>query len=158
MSSIEGKMEIRAIVLRDLDAMFSIDKEIRATGKTITYANLTTEEIFSKDRKAAYLTKLLDFGLVAELDGQVRGFILGEVAHLREAAVELGVILIIGVHPDCQRRGIAVNLVNALGDKYRSKGIKRMRVAIDERDKGLIAFFERMGFRVGRLLAYTKIL
>ena len=158
MSSLEGKIEIRPIVLRDLDAMFSIDKEIRAAGKTITYANLTTEEIFSKDRKAADLTKLLGFGLVAEVDGQVCGFILGEIVHLRDAAIELGVILIIGVHPDYQLRGIAVNLVNALSEKYRSTGIKRIRVAVDERDKDLIAFFERMGFRVGHLLVYSKIL
>ena len=158
MSSVESKIEIRPIVLQDLDAIFSVDKEIRAAGKTITYANLTTEQIFSKDRKAADVAKLLDLGFVAEVDGHIRGFILGEVARLREAAIELGVILIIGVHPDYQRKDIAANLVNALSEKYRSKGITRMRIGVDERDKDLLAFVEHMGFRIGHLLVYSKTL
>ena len=158
MNNIEGKTEVRPVVLQDLDAIFSIDKEIRAVGKAITYANLTTEQIFNKKSRIEEISKLFGLGFVAEVDGQVHGFVLSEVAHLRAPAIELGVILIIGVHPDYQRKGIATKLVNTLAEKYRSKGIKRMRIAIDERDKDLISFIEHMGFRIGRLLTYSKTL
>jgi GNAT superfamily N-acetyltransferase len=158
------------MTLEDLDAVFTIDRKIRERGKAITYANLTTERIFTIDRKASRLTRpvsyvdlitgdvsgLLDFGLVAEMEGHVRGFILGRVAHVGEAATEVGQILILGVHPDYWRKGIAGELVKAICEKYRSKGIRTVRIGIDQRDKELEAFFENMGFSVGHLIDYSK--
>jgi GNAT superfamily N-acetyltransferase len=158
MSSVEGKVEIRPITFQDIDAISLVEKKIRAAGKTITYANLTTEQIFSKRIEIGTISRLFDFGFVAEVDGQVCGFILGELAHLRESAIELCVILIIGVLPDYQQKGIAAKLVDAVAERCRAKGITRMRIGIDERDKDLITFIEHLGFRVGRLLIYSKIL
>jgi ribosomal protein S18 acetylase RimI-like enzyme len=158
--------------LKDTDAMLSIDREIRAAGKAITYANLRIEQILSPGRKvspqetlssyvdwiAGNVAGLLDFSFVAEVDGQVRGFILGQVARLRESATELGIIHVIGVPPDYQRKGIGAKLIDALADKYRSKGIKIMRTGVDHRDKSLIGLVEHMGFGVGRLIVYSKVL
>lgn len=172
MGNAQGKVEIRPMILGDIDAMFSIDKKIRAAEKAITYANLTTEHIFTIDRKASLLRRptsyvdlitgdvagLLDYGFVAEVDGHVRGFVLGRLVHIGEAAAEEGQIVIVGVHPDYQREGVASKLVSALLEKYRSKGIKTVRVAIDERDKDLLEFAKHMGFSVGRLIEYSKTL
>jgi len=172
MSSAEGKVEVRPMTLEDTDAMLSIDRKIRAVGKAITYANLTTEYILSTGRKVSHrgsptnyvdsiagsAAGLLDFSFVAEVDGQVRGFILGQVARLRQAATQFGVIQMIGVHPDYQRKGIGIKLVNALADKYRSTGIKTMRIGIAYRDKSLLSLVEHMGFGVDRLIVYSKTL
>jgi GNAT superfamily N-acetyltransferase len=172
MSSNELKIHPRCMTLDDLDAIFSIDRKIREKGKAITYANLTTERIFTIDRKASRLTRpvsyadlitgdvsgLLDLGCVAEIDGHVRGFILGRIAHVGEGASEVGVILILGVHPDYWRKGVAKELVNTLCEKYRAKGIKMVRIGIDQRDKDLISFFESMGFGVGHFIDYSKTL
>ena len=172
MRRVEGTIEIRPMILEDLKAILLLDKEIRTTGKAITYANLTTEYILSAGRKVSYqesptsyvssitgnVAALLDFSFVAEVDCQVCGFILGQVARLREAATELGIIQMIGVHPDYQRKGIGAKLVNALADKCRSKGIKIMRIGIDHRDKSLLNLVEHMDFGVGRLIVYSKVL
>ncbi len=172
MSSNELEINFRSMTLDDLDAIFSIDRKIREKGKAITYANLTTERIFTIDRKASRLTRpvsyvdlitgdvsgLLELGCVAEIEGHVRGFILGRLAHVGEGATEAGVILILGVHPDYWRKGVAKGLVNTLCQKYRAKGIKNVRIGIDERDKDLIFFFESMGFAVGHLIDYAKTL
>jgi GNAT superfamily N-acetyltransferase len=158
------------MTLEDLDAIFSIDRKIRERGKAITYANLTTERIFTIDRKGSRMTRpvsyvdlitgdisgLLDLGLVAEIEGHVRGFLLGRLTHVGEAATEVGQILILGVHPDYWRKGIAAELVNAVCEKYRSKGIRTVHIGIDQRDKDLEAFFEHMGFSVGHLIDYAK--
>jgi len=158
------------MVLGDLDALFFIDHKIRGLGKAVTYANLTTEHIFAIDRKVSRLkrpisyvdlitgdvTGLLELGLVAEVEGHVRGFILGRVAEVGEHATPVGLILILGVHPEYQRNGIATQLVNALYDRYRSKGIKTVRIGIDQRDKELLSFFEHMGFNAGHLIDYAK--
>ena len=172
MRAVEGKIAVRPMAVGDIEAVLSVDRAVRAAGKAITYANLTTEYILSIDRRVTHeesptsyvdsitgnVAALLDFSFVAEVDGQVRGFILGQIAHLREAATEFGVIQMIGVHPDYQRKRIGISLLNALADKYRSKGIKTMRIGIDYRDKDLRSLIEHMGFGVGRLVVYSKIL
>ena len=170
MAHSELKVKVRSMTLEDLDAVFSIDRKIRERGKAITYANLTTERIFTIDRISSRMTRpvsyidlitgdvsgLLDLGLVAEIEGHVRAFILGQVTHVGEAATEVGQILILGVHPDYWRKGIAGELVRAILEKYRSKAIRTARIGIDQRDKDLATFFERMGFNVGHLIDYAK--
>jgi len=167
-----SEIVIRPMNLGDLDVMFSIDRKIRATGEVITYAKLTTEHIFAIDRKSRRqarptgyadlitgdVTGMLGLSFVAEVDGHVRGFILGDIAHIDDAATEVGTILMLGVHPEYQRRGIATKLVNALLDKYHSKGIKKVRLGINTRDRGVVAFAEHMGFSTGHFVLYTKTL
>jgi GNAT superfamily N-acetyltransferase len=172
MSIAKVETKVRPMMLEDLDAIFSIDRKIRGMGKAITYANLTTEHIFTIDRHVGYQAKpinyvdlirgdvsgLLEFGLVAEVEGHVRGFLLGRTSHVGETASQVGEILILGVNPDYQRKGIAIELVNAICERYRSKGIKRVRIGIDQRDKDLLDFCEHMGFSVGHLIDYSKTL
>ena len=170
MITTKAEAKVRPMALEDLDAIFFIDHQIRKSGKAITYANLTTEHIFTIDRHVGRLAKpisyvdlihgdvsqLLRFGLVAEVEGHVRGFILGRLAHVGEAPAEAGEILILGVHPDYERRGVATAMVNALCDKFRSEGMKRVRIEIDQRDKDLLGFVEGMGFGVGHRIDYSK--
>lgn len=173
MSTVKTEVKVRPMNLEDLDAIFSIDHKIRATGKAITYANLTTEHIFTIDRHAATrlpkpisyvdlitgdVSELLDFGFVAEVEGHVRGLILGRMAQVDEAPTHMGLILILGVHPDYWRRGIATELVKAICDRYRSRGIRTVRIGVDQRDKELIGFVERAGFGVGHRIDYTRTL
>ena len=172
MSTGEVDMKVRPVTLEDLDAILAIDRRIRRAGKAVTYANLTTERIFSIDRKVtrrssatSYLdlitgdvSELLELGLVAEVEGRVRAFILGGIEHVGKAGSQVGVIRILGVHPDFWRRGIAAHLVNSICEKYRSKGVRRVHVRIDQRDKDLLGFFEHMSFQAGHLIDFTKTL
>jgi GNAT superfamily N-acetyltransferase len=68
--------------------------------------------------------------------------------YVGEGATEVGVVLILRVHPDYWGKGVAKKLVNALCDKYRGGGFKKVRIGIDPCDKDLISFFESMGFGV----------
>jgi GNAT superfamily N-acetyltransferase len=167
----QDKIEVRPIKPEDIDPILSIDKEIRAAGNVITYRNLTAEYILSAGRgkppqksPASYVKSLtgdaaplLNLSFVAEVNGQVRGFILGQVARVRESATEVGIIQMIGVYPDYQRRGIGSRLVSALADKFRSQGIKVMRIGVDYRDKSLLGLVEHAGFGVDRLVVYSMV-
>lgn len=166
------EVKVRPLTLGDIDAILVIDHRIRKAGKAITYAYLTTERIFSIDRHVGRLARpvsyvdlirgdvseLLELGVVAEVEGHVRGFILGRIAHAGGAATEIGIISILGVHPEYQGRGIGTKLVDAICNKFRSKGIKRVRIDVDRRDKDLVSFVECMGFDVGHLIDYSKAL
>jgi ribosomal protein S18 acetylase RimI-like enzyme len=172
MTTTKAEVDVRPMTLEDPDAIFFIDHEIRRKGQAITYANLTTERVFAIDRHVGRLAKpvsyidlikgdvsdILALSFVAKVEGHVRGFILGRIAHAGETATEIGTIAIVGVHPDYQQRGIAAQLVNILCKKYLSRGIKTVRIDVDRRDKELLNFVERMGFGVGHLIDYHKVL
>jgi ribosomal protein S18 acetylase RimI-like enzyme len=66
------------------------------------------------------------------------------------------VIQIFGVDPQYQRQGIAFKLFQALLDKTRSKGIKLVRVMVEERDGELQGFFKRLGFDPSRHIDFSK--
>lgn len=61
-----------------------------------------------------------------------------------------------GVDPQYQGQGIAGKLIQALLDKTRSKGIKLVRVMVEERDGELQGFFKRPGFDRGRHIDFSK--
>ena len=170
MATVKSETKLRPVTLEDLDVIFFIDHEIRRSGKAITYANLTTERIFTIDRHVGRLAKpasyadlitgdvseLLNLSFVAEVERHVRGFILGRVGQIGVPPTDVGLILILGVHPEYWQRGIATQLVNTIYEKFRSKGIKKVRIDVDQRDKQLLGFVEHIGFSVGHLIDYSK--
>lgn len=148
MCSTEGKVTIRPMEPEDIDAILTIDRKITGVRRAITYTDLIT----------GYLGGTLDLSFVAEINGQVAGLIMARLAYVGEPVTEVGLIQILGVDPDYQRRGIATKLVNVMLEHCKSKGVKTVRVTIKERDSQMRGFFERMGFSRGQLIDYSKIL
>ncbi|GAI08300.1 unnamed protein product [marine sediment metagenome] len=101
---------------------------------------------------------VLDLSFVAEVDGQVAGFILARRAYVGEPVTEVGLIQILGVDPDYWHQGIASKLVNELLDACQSKKLNAVRIMVNERDSQLQGLFAHMGFRRGQLIDYTKTL
>jgi ribosomal protein S18 acetylase RimI-like enzyme len=131
----------------DITDVLAIDRKISGVRRAITYTDLITGD----------LGGLLDLSFVAEVNGQVAGFIVARHSYVG-ATGEAGFIYVLGVDPDYWRQGIAAKLVNALLERCRSKGIKTARVMINERDSQLQGFFTSMGFRRGQLIDFTKTL
>jgi ribosomal protein S18 acetylase RimI-like enzyme len=132
----------------DIADVLGIDRKISGVRRAITYTDLITGD----------LDGVLGLSFVAEVSGEVAGFILARHAYVGEPVVEVGLIQILGVDPDYWRQGIATKLVNALLEHCRSKGLKTVRLMVNERDSQLQGFFASMGFRRGHLIDYTKTL
>jgi ribosomal protein S18 acetylase RimI-like enzyme len=132
----------------DIDSVLAIDRKITGVRRAVTYTDLITGD----------LGGVLALSVVAEVNGQVAGFILARRAYVGEPVTEAGLIQILGVDPDYWRQGIATKLVNALLDTCRSKKLSAVRIIIDERDSQLQGLFEHLGFRRGELIDYTKTL
>jgi len=151
MTSLErGKprVRIRPMEHEDIDSVLAIDRKITGVRRAVTYTDLITGD----------LGGVLALSVVAEVNGQVAGFILARRAYVGEPVTEAGLIQILGVDPDYQRQGIATKLVNALLDTCRSKKLSAVRIIIDERDSQLQGLFEHLDFRRGELIDYTKTL
>ena len=142
----EANIRIRPMEPEDIDPVLAIDRKITGVRRAITYTDLITGD----------LGGVLGVSFVAEVSGQVAGFILARHALVEEPVVEIGLIQILGVDPDYQRQGIATKLVSALLERCHSKGLKTVRTMVNERDSQLQGFFQHLGFRRGQLIEYSK--
>ncbi len=144
----ERKIRIRPMEPEDIDSVLAIDRKISGVRRAVTYTDLITGD----------LGGVLDLSFVAEVDGQVAGFILARRAYVGEPVSEVGLIQILGVDPDYWHQGIASKLVTALLDNCQSKKLNAVRIMVKERDSQLQGLFAHMGFRRGQLIDYTKTL
>ncbi len=85
-----------------------------------------------------------DYCLVAEIDDQLAGFVLGSI--ISKDAVTYGYILWLGVNPAFQRRGIADSLVDKLIERLINDGAHIMMVDTDPENIPAVNFFTRKGF------------
>jgi ribosomal protein S18 acetylase RimI-like enzyme len=144
----EPKIRIRPMEHEDIDSVLAIDRKITGKRRAVTYTELITGD----------LGGALALSIVAEVDGVVQGFLLARRIYVVAPPGEVGLIQILGVDPDYQRRGIASKMVSALLDACRAKKLSAVRIMINSRDNQLVGLFEHLGFRRGELVDYTKTL
>jgi len=142
----ESKIRVRPMEPEDIDSVLAIDSKITGVRRAATYTDLIIGD----------LGKIPDLSFVAEVNGEVQGFILARRAYFGEPFAEVGLIQILGVDPDHWRRGIATQMVNALVETCQSKKLNAVRIMADESDDQLQNLFQRLGFRRGKLIDYTK--
>jgi len=144
----ESKIRIRPMEPEDIDSVLAIDRKITGVRRAATYTDLIIGD----------LGKIPDLSFVAEVNGEVQGFLLARRAYFGEPFTEVGLIQILGVDPDHWRWGIATSLINALVETCQSKKLSAVRIMVDENDSQLQSLFQRSGFRRGKLIDYTKTL
>lgn len=144
----ERKIRIRSMEPEDIDGVLAIDRKITGMRRATTYTDLLIGD----------LGKIPDLSFVAEVNGEVQGFLLARRAYFGEPFTEVGLIQILGVDPDHWRQGIASKLINALVETSQAKKLSAVRIMVDEKDDQLKALFSHMGFKRGQLIDYTKTL
>lgn len=85
-----------------------------------------------------------EYCLVAEVQDQLAGFILGTI--INKSAWTYGYITWLGVNPAFQRRGIADKLVDKLVERMIDDGARFMMVDTDPENVPAVKFFTRKGF------------
>ncbi len=85
-----------------------------------------------------------EYCLVAEIDGELAGFILGTI--ITKATWTYGYILWLGVNPKFQRRGVADKLVDKAISRMIEDGARFMLVDTDPANAPALKFFNRKGF------------
>jgi ribosomal protein S18 acetylase RimI-like enzyme len=98
----------------------------------------------------------LDLSLIAEAEGKPVGFIWSGLAHVGIPVDEVGIIYMLIVDPDYQKKGIASELVNALLKRCRDRKVNTVRAVINERHWELQNYFQKLGFHRSELAIYTK--
>jgi len=132
-------IKLRPITELDIEAVTEIDEKI--TGK---YKPDDWERRFGY-----YLRRDPELSLIAEEDGRVVGFMLGEVRAgefgLEEPA---GWIEVMGVDPECQGRSVGRELLGGMLANFRTRKATAVRTLVNEQSQAqLLAFFEKSDFQ-----------
>jgi ribosomal protein S18 acetylase RimI-like enzyme len=135
-----AKMNIRPLTLEDLDAIVEIDRKVLGKPR---------REYWKKQIEPPTLRYPLSC-LVAEYEGKVIGFIVGEVSGWEFGIPDtIGWISTIGVDPDYQHRGVARKLGQEYIKNLKAIGVRIIYTLVNWSDWDLLKFFRAMGFSRG---------
>ena len=142
MNSMEN-MKIRILRYEDLNAIVEIDQKVLGENRR-NYWERKLELMKSKSSQIS---------LVAELEGKVVAFILGDVSGWEFGVPEtIGWIDTIGVEPAHQKKGIATALAHELINNLRAMGVKTIYTLVSWNDWDLLQFFHAMEFTRGDMI------
>lgn len=94
--------------------------------------------------------------LVAELGGEVVGFVLGSVIDKARSAWRYGYVVWLGVDPATGRRGVASRLLARLTEEFVAEGARILLADTEASNEPAIAFFTRQGFAKQRQHVYLE--
>src|SRR5215210_3937503 len=108
-------------------------------------------------RVGYYLRRDPEASVVAEADGRVVGFMLGEVRS-GEFGIEepTGWVEHLGVDPEARGRAVGRRMLDAILEHFRERGAKSVRTLVDGENEELCGFFNSLGFQPSSLRAFTR--
>ena len=140
-------VRIRPVTELDIEAICRIDERI--TGK---YRPDVWE-----DRVVYFIRRDPDSSQVAEVDGKVVGFMLGEVRGGEFGMEEpTGWLEFFGVDPSARERGIGRGLTDALLAGFKKRGAHVARTMVRTQDAEIANFVAAMGFTAAPVSALEK--
>lgn len=144
-----GDVIIRPLNELDISGVTAIDEKVSGEYRPETW----------EARAGYYLRRDPETSAVAELDGKVVGFMLGEVRSgefgLEEAT---GWIEVMAVDPNVRGRSIGRLLADHVLTHFRGQGAKTVRTLVDEDMEGIAQFFTALGFEPASLKPFVKTL
>ncbi|MFH1350353.1 MAG: GNAT family N-acetyltransferase [Pseudomonadota bacterium] len=134
---------IRAMTVKDLDRIVEIDTKVLGKSRP-DYWEMKLELVEKRSPMSS---------LVAELNGHVVGFIIGDASGWEYGVPEnIGWIDTIGVDPSFQRKGIARMLMTEMVNNLKKVGVTTIYTFANWRDWSLLRFFDAIGFERGDMI------
>ncbi len=127
----------------DLDRLYEIESEC------------FKEEAFTKSQIARLLGDYNSISLVARVEGQIAGFVIGVIYADRKALH--GHIYTIEVLPAYRRRGIGEKLLLEIESVFRQKDVEASSLEVREDNAAAIGLYRKLGYdTVGKLKNYYR--
>jgi len=137
-------IRIRPLDELDLDAIVRIDERIGGIYRPDLW----------EQRVVYYLRRDPEASQVAEVDGKVVGFMLGEIRSGEFGLEEpSGWIERFGIDPDVRGRDLGRKMFDAMVRHFRAAGAASVRTLVDGRDASLAGFLKAIGFSPSPLQA-----
>ena len=140
-------IRIRPLDELDIGAIVGIDERIGGRYRP---------EVWER-RIGYYIRRDPEASQVAEADGKVVGFMLGEVRSGEFGLEEpTGWIEVLGVDPAYRSSGVGRRLAEAILGHFRKQGATTVRTLVDEGMEEIARFFASLGFEPAPLRPFVK--
>lgn len=140
---IAADVPIREARADDLQGIVAVDRLRAGPAEPAYWERILTEYALGGTGAARV-------ALVAEAsDGELQGFVFGEVRAWEFGSERCGWIFSVAVRPGIERRGLATRLCNAAIERFGSLGVGLVRTMVRRDDVPLLALFRSMGFAAG---------
>jgi ribosomal protein S18 acetylase RimI-like enzyme len=139
---------VRALDQGDLHALVSIDRRITGRDRSDYFRRKLEEALFESDVRVS---------LVAERDGAPIGFVMARVDFGEFGRMEPTAVMdTIGVDLEFRDQGVGRALLSQLLMNLATLRVERIRTEVDWRDRDLLAFLDRCGFRSSQQLCFEN--
>ena len=150
----EGKLVLRPLRESDIPSIVSIDERISGRAKPVYWRSKLSR--FLLQSPVSPQTEEYLLARVAEMNGEVVGFVIGEIRQWEFGQPFCGWITTLGTDPQHQHLGIGRRLLAELLDYYREKDLREIRTIVEWPDGDLLKFFHSMGFVRGPFVELQK--
>ncbi len=134
-----SRVTIRPMTPNDVEAIVQIDVKVIGKSRAEYWKKIVPE-----NPEHPFLS------LVAEFEGKVIGFVLGEVSGWEFGVPDtIGWLTIIGVDPDYQHRGVARRLSQEFIKNLKAMNVRVVYTLVNWNDWDLLKFYKAMGFTRG---------
>jgi N-acetylglutamate synthase-like GNAT family acetyltransferase len=139
----ELQVNVRKMTERDIEAILAIDRKITGKNRAFTY-------------DTSPLGGELMMSMVAEAEGRIVGFLLGQMATSSYEATDIAMVQNIGVDPEYLHHRIGTRLMEAFIECCKKRGVESIHAMVRSQDGQLIPFLRSMDFIDGKLVELVK--
>jgi ribosomal protein S18 acetylase RimI-like enzyme len=136
--------KIRSVRQTDLTAVIALDATVTGLHKSDYWQRIY--------RRYGVAGQGLRHFLVAEFEGQVVGFIIGEVRDWEFGSPPCGWVFAIDVDPSARQHGFGAALLAAVRERFERAGVRVLRTMLARDNTVILSFFRSQGMTAGRLL------
>ena len=130
-------LRVRPAQPGDLDRVIAIDARVTGVEKTDYWY-----EVFHRYGARGGRQR---FFFVADLDGVVEGFVIGEVRDWEFGEPPCGWVFGIAVRPEARLAGVGARLLEAVQAAFRAAGVGKVRTLVARNNHLVLSFFRSQG-------------
>lgn len=134
-------LSIRPATATDIPAVIALDKEVTGLSKPEYWGDMF-------ERYGAH-SQQQRFFLVAEYQGRLDGFVVGEVRAWEFGSPPCGWIFAIQVRPKGRLEGLGSRLFEAICNSFRDAGVDKVRTMLARDNNVILSFFRSQGMMAG---------
>lgn len=143
-------IDIRQADIGDSAAIVALDAEITGTDKSAYWAGILQRFAGREQRKHRH------FLVAIATDGELLGFIVGEIRAWEFGSPPCGWVLALSVSPGQRQRGIGSMLLDALCAEFKRGDVTTVRTMVLGSDKVNLSFFRGEGLAAGPYIELEK--
>jgi ribosomal protein S18 acetylase RimI-like enzyme len=140
----EPALLIRTVKAADLPAVVALDATVTGLHKAAYWQRVYRRYGVKGQGQRHFL--------VAERDGRVCGFVIGEVRDWEFGAPPCGWLFAVDVTPSARQSGVGGRLLSELAQRFRREGVRSLHTMAASDNSLIQSFFRSQGMRAGHLL------